>query len=112
MNYIKETLTRSSLSKMRILCKLENGNFACFEIENLNDLISELSRIEKILKNEGINTNCVIIPIQLFLTESFYRFHEMTGCTEWEDTVKKSMGIFASSVFVLYNPDPSFNIEL
>ena len=60
MKYSKETLNSTSLSEFRILCKLDAGNFACFNIQDPDNLIHELADIEKTLQNKGIQPDCAL----------------------------------------------------
>lgn len=103
IEYTKETLTANSLTKFRILCKLPRGNFACFEILEPDNFLSDLKRADNTLRNEGINTDCVIIPIEFLLTESFHKGFSLSGQTGWSEYIK-DRGLFTYTSIVFYNP--------
>ena len=110
IEYTKETLTANSLTKFRILCKLPRGNFACFEILEPDNFLSDLKRADNTLRNEGINTDCVIIPIEFILTESFHKGFSLSGETEWAKYIK-GYGLFTNASITFYNPS-NIKIEL
>jgi len=111
IEYTKETLTSDSLSKFRILCKLPIGNFACFEISEFDDFFADLKMADETLINEAINTDCVMIPIEFVLTESFYKFFSLSGETKWDECIK-AFGLFTKASIVFYNPSQDIKIEL
>ena len=111
MNCAKETLTSSSLNELRILCKLPQNSFACFEIPDPNNLLSALCAASDAMENEGTNTDCVMIPIECILTKSFHTGFLLSRETEWAKYIK-GYGLFTNASIVFYNTKQFANIEL
>ena len=111
MKYTKETLSQHSLREFRILCKLPSNTFACFDVLNLEDLLQSLNLADMTLRDEGINTDCVMIPIELILTQQFHNLYEMSGCFSWDKFIK-TLGLFSNASIVFYKTNCGINIEL
>jgi len=104
MRHRIETLTDKSLAEFRVLCQLESGRFACFDLpRNENMLIAELGEIYSYMKNRGEKTKAVFIPIQVFLTKAVHGVSELYG-SSFKPEFIQDLGIFTGVNIVLYNP--------
>ena len=113
MRHTIETLTDKSLLEFRVLCQLESGKFACFDLpKNENMLIAELGEIYSYVKYVESGTKTVFIPIPIFLTKAVYYARELAGVMEWSSFIK-SIGLFSDANIVFYNPSSmGMKIEL